>query len=155
MQCKQTVLSCEVVQINTQRWLPTLTRRAQPVSVDMAQLAMGLFPYSVQCKHSFVGTLEIPQQKEDGDRHSSWSLNRALTPVLKWPHTKQATFPFWQRFWPLVLMAFDIQRIKIAGKMLQERKEVSALSVQLLYFKTYPKSNGSMGILPETSTGIL
>lgn len=127
MQYKQTVLLCEIVQINAQRSLPTLSSRTQSISVGYGKTghwALSLL-WAVQAQLCWdCKTLEIPQQQEDGDT-APGSSNQALTPVLKRPQTKKITFPFWQRFWPLILMAFDMQRIRIAGKMLQERKEVS------------------------------
>lgn len=128
MQCKQTVLLCEVVQINIQRPLPPLTRRAQLVSVGYGKTGHWAFSllWAVQAQFcQDCKALEIPQQQEDGHT-APGSSNGTLTRILKLVrHTKQTTSPFWQGFWPLILMAFDMQRIKIAGKMLQERKEVS------------------------------
>lgn len=74
MQCKQTVLLCGVAQINTQRSLPTLISRAQPGNGKTGHGALSLL-CAVQAQLCWdCKTLEIPQQKEDGDRHSTWQL---------------------------------------------------------------------------------
>lgn len=119
MQCEQTVLLYEVVQIDTQR--------PQPVSVGYGRTGHGALPYSVQSRHNHVGTAKHWRA------HSRGKMETQPLAAQTKPNTnpeatahKTNTFPSWQRFWPLILMAFDMQRIQMAGEMLQEREEVSA-----------------------------
>lgn len=163
---RKPVLLCEVVQRNPPRLLPPSTSKAWPISVGYGQICSEApsLPCEIVLRPchcavllvTAVLVLEIPQHSEDRETApSSW--NQAWAPMLQAPHAKQTTFSFRQRFWSLIPMALDTQRkIPITGKIRREREEVSMhFSVQLLYFKPYPKSNGSMGILPVTSVGVL
>lgn len=85
MQCEQTVLLYEVVQIDTQR--------PQPVSVGYGRTGHGALPYSVQSRHNHVGIAKHWRAHSEGRwRHSTWQLKPSLTPILKQLHTKQTLF---------------------------------------------------------------
>lgn len=157
------------VQLNTLRLVSMLTGKVQPVSVGygktrsqapslLCEIVLHSCHHEVLLVTSMLALQDLGHTAALGDRETtSGSSNQALAPMLQGPHTGQATFYFWQRFWSLIPMALDTQRkIPIKGKIWQESAEVSMhFPVQLLYFKPYPKSNGSMGILPVTSAGIL
>lgn len=159
----------KVVQLNTLRSVSMLTGKAQPISVGYGKIhsqAPSLLCEIVlhSCHHAvllvtfMLALQDLGNTKALRDRETTpGSSNQALAPMLQGPHVEQVTFYFWQRFWSLIPMALDPQRkIPIKGKIWQESAEVSMhFPVQLLYFKPYPKSNGSMGILPVTSAGIL